>query len=102
MIEIKLEATEKNKNFYILFLTKILTILKLKFSIIFLPKKNSRFALLKSPHVNKKAQEHFETNKFKTLVRIFNKHHNQNFLSLLLLNKPKFIKVQVRKSIPLV
>jgi len=62
MIQIKLISTNSQiKKIYIQYLKKYLPV---KTSIINLPTKKSRISLLKSPHVNKKAQEQFEQKNF--------------------------------------
>ena len=69
----KLKVSTSNKgSLYIL--EKILLTLSPNFKTIFLPKKQKRFVLLKSPHVNKKSKEHFQFLRYQRLYFV-------NFLS---------------------
>jgi len=69
------------KNFLISFLFQATT----SFYIVNLPKIVKKFALLRSPHVNKKAQDHFCLNIFRFFICI---RCNFKFLSQIILNKP--------------
>jgi ribosomal protein S10 len=65
----------------------------------YLTKKKFRISLLKSPHVNKKAKEHFQVIFYRFEILI----HNSNIciLNFLFLNKPKSIssRVSVRRVV---
>lgn len=87
-------------NLYCLFLKKILTKLKITHKIINLPTQNQKINLLKSPHVYKKAWEHFELKKYKKKILINNTNQNFNLTMFLLLkNRLKNLnfKIQIIK-----
>lgn len=66
--------------------------------VIWLPKKKSRIALLKSPHVNKRAKEHFEINNYKANVIILsNSQFEQRYL--MFLKKPAFVQIKTIWSV---
>jgi ribosomal protein S10 len=73
----------------------------IKHSSVKLPHKRKFFTVLKSPHVNKKAMEQFETIEYKILVFI----ETENIILLnklffiVLQNKPKYLKIFIRKII---
>ena len=98
MITLKLKSLDKQSlTKYYLFIKKITSILKINFiKVINLPTKQKRIALLKSPHVNKKAQQHFDLTIFKKFI--YFKDLNKKHLTLLLLNKPKHIKLEIKKE----
>ena len=56
----------KSLDFLISLFNKLFT----KFNVIQLPKKKSKFVVIKSPHVFNKSREHFETIIFKKLVLV--------------------------------
>jgi ribosomal protein S10 len=94
-INIKTIEQQKSKQ-YISFITKILKNLKVFFKIINYPTKIKRLTLLKSPHVNKKAMEHFHLKSNKSSIIIKMKPENHIFFyKILILNKPKFIKMNL-------
>ena len=99
VIELKIKSVDKNIKYYCYFISKLLKNLNIKYNLINLPKKIKRITLLKSPHVNKKAMEHFEIRIYKVLIKISNPNINLKILKLLVLNKPKFIKLSLRKII---
>lgn len=77
---------------YTLYLIKVFNLKRLVFSVNFLPKKRKIITFLKSPHVNKKAQEHFCLIRYKILFNITKSTFlNEEFL----LNKPNSIKVKL-------
>jgi ribosomal protein S10 len=100
-IYVSLKSIEKNIKLYLIFLKKILKQLQINSRIINLPTKKKRISLLKSPHVNKKAIEHFEIKKYKTVLclKLLNTEKEFYFYKFLILNKPKFIKISIRKII---
>jgi len=61
-----------------------------------LPVETKKITLLKSPHVHKKAREQFEVRKFTKLFTIKN-FKTSKYLLFIFLNKPKFIKIKVKK-----
>jgi small subunit ribosomal protein S10 len=81
---------------YLKFLNNILKKLNVVYSFTNLPLKTKKITLLKSPHVHKKSREQFEIQKVKKLITIkyFNKF---KYLLLLFLNKPKFIRIKIKK-----
>jgi small subunit ribosomal protein S10 len=60
-----------------------------------IPPRKKLITLLKSPHVNKKAREQFHFTSYKIVLYI-KVPLTTKLLKLLLLNKPKFIKVTVK------
>lgn len=98
-IIITFKSIEKNFETYFFFIKILLKKLKIEHKTINLPKKKKLITLLKSPHVNKKALEHFEINKYKKILYLRLKNEKLNFYKFLILNKPKFIKINIRKII---
>lgn len=97
MLKIKLKSLNKESiTFYKIFIEKILKLLNISFKYINLPNKKKRITLLKSPHVNKSAREQFQVITYKTLILIRNKIP-LNQLKLIILNKPKTVKVTIKK-----
>jgi ribosomal protein S10 len=91
-------VNSKTINLYSLFLKKILTKFLINFKIVNLPTKKRRINLLKSPHVYKKAWEHFELKKYKKKI-IINNILNQNFnltAFLLLKNRVKNLDLKIK------
>ncbi len=94
--QIKIKSLHKESiNLYTNFLQKILGKIKVKFSIVNLPKKKNRVTLLKSPHVNKSAREQFEIRYYSTLIQL-DSDIEHKILQLLLVNKPKSVSVNVK------
>ena len=58
----------------------------------FFKKKKKRYIFLKSPHVFKKAKEHFEITSYKVLIQL---KTTLNFKELFKLYKPKTIKIKI-------
>ena len=83
-------------NIYLSFLENILKKLNLAYTSTNLPLKTKKITLLKSPHVHKKAREQFEIKKFKKLFTIKNFKISKSLI-FIFLNKPKFIKIKVKK-----
>lgn len=81
---------------YLTFLKNILKKLNIVYTSTNLPLKIKKITLLKSPHVHKKAREQFEIKKFKKLFIIKNLKLSK-YLIFVFLNKPKFIKIKVKK-----
>lgn len=97
MLQIKLKSLNKESIiFYKIFIGKIFNKLKISFNHIDLPNKKKRITLLKSPHVNKSAREQFQITTYKTLILIKDKI-SLNQLKLIVLNKPKTVKISVKK-----
>lgn len=81
-------------TFYCIFLTNLLKKVKLKYSLISLPKKKKKITLLKSPHVHKKAREQFELKLYKKTLFIDN-YNNFLHIKHLLINKPKLLNITI-------
>lgn len=98
---LKLKSLNKLSLLYYIKLVKVLLDkYKIKYSSITFPNKYKKVTFLKSPHVNKKAQEHFQLKIYNHLF-IFNLK-NSIYLKQLLINKPKtvFIKLKfIKKNI---
>lgn len=94
MYKISFQSTSrKSLDLYILFIKTIFRKLNISYSLFDLPQTLKRFALLKSPHVHKKAKEHFELRKYKVIVNV--KHDDTNLIKFLILNKPKSINANL-------
>lgn len=81
---------------YINSISKIINQKSIK--IVWLPKKKSRITLLKSPHVNKRAKEHFEINNYKALL-IFSSNKQFERKNLIFLQKPAFVQIKTIWSV---
>jgi ribosomal protein S10 len=94
-------TNSKYLQYYEIFFKKILIKFDINFKIIKLPIKICRITLLTSPHVNKKAQEHFCSKKYKLIFYIDNFSFNNNLKLLLLIlkNKIKNIKFKIKISL---
>jgi ribosomal protein S10 len=98
-VQLTLQSRENNMDSYITFLKKIFKSIGINFKIVNLPKKRKRITLLKSPHVNKKAWEQFETFRFKKIIRLPHNVLRRDLMKILLINKPKFIELSLRKVV---
>ena len=97
-LNIIIKSTNKGINVYMTFLISILKKLNIKYKYIQIPILRKRLTLTKSPHVNKKAREQFELKIFKKTIIIYSKIKLE-LVKFLILNKPKFIKLNLRKII---
>lgn len=79
------------------FLKKIFNKINIEFTFIATPIKKKRITLLKSPHVYKKAKEQFELRAYSGNFIIFSKLKQNQLLKFIKLNKPKEIKISLRK-----
>jgi len=101
MKKIKLEIKSLSRETllkYKLFVIKFLNLQNLKISSIMMPNKNKKISLLKSPHVNKRAQSQFEMERYKLVISIntyFYKEKLKIIFQKILLNKPKLVVVKV-------
>ena len=96
MIQLSLKSLNKNiLKIYCFYLKKIFNFLKINYSLLYLPTKNSRITLIKSPHVNKKAREQFEI-KFYSLNFNVTCNLDLSLLRLILLNKPSIIQLKLK------
>ena len=94
--KLRLESTNKKcLSLYIKYLINIFFFNKIKFKLFFL-KKKKKITFLKSPHVFKKAKEHFE---FIKHIAVFYFNSNNNITKILLKNKPSTIKVKFVSSL---
>jgi ribosomal protein S10 len=92
-LELKLESVNnKILAIYTKFLLKFLHVRNIEVKVVRLPTITNRITFLKSPHVFKKAKEHFEVKKYK-VVLVFNK--NISYLKTFLLNRPNTIKLKL-------
>lgn len=90
-------------SFYQKFINKFITIfiehfkkfnhLFFKIKITKLPIKSKKFTVLRSPHVNKKSKEQFESNTYKTLINISTKNENQEEFITLFLDYFKYLNI---------
>jgi ribosomal protein S10 len=76
------------------FIKKLLNNLNINHSIFFLPISKKRITLLKSPHVNKKAKEHFFLKEYKAILTL-NISLSKQILNHILLNKPQIISFKL-------
>jgi len=84
----------KSLHLYLWYLKKIFNKLNLQNSIFFLPTIIKKIHLLKSPHVYKKAKEHFEIRTYRKKIVLKSSIQIEK-LKILFLNKPKSIKLIV-------
>jgi len=97
MITIKLKSLNKESlNLYKIFISKILKVFNISYKIANLPIKTKKLTLLKAPHVYKTAREQFIIKNYKTLI-IIKSTIELNKLKLLILNKPKTVKINKKK-----
>ena len=97
-LQLNIRSTNKKINIYLTFLLSIFKKLEIKYKYIKIPLLLKKITLLKSPHVNKKAREQFELKIFKKTIIIYS-NLKLKILKFLILNKPKFIKLKLRKII---
>ena len=97
-LKLNIRSTNKKINIYLTFLLSIFKKLDIKYKYIKIPLLLKKITLLKSPHVNKKAREQFELKIFKKTIIIYS-NLKLKILKFLILNKPKFIKLKLRKII---
>jgi hypothetical protein len=91
---ILISSCQKSLNIYIKFLQTLFNELSIfDFSFFFFSNSRSLITLLKSPHVNKKAKEQFQSKKFKVLVSLPN--NNVKLISYLISNKPRSITLKI-------
>ena len=81
---------------YVHFLKNVLKKANYDASITHLPMKTERITLLKSPHVNKKAKEQFETRTHKVVATFKEITVSSTFLKFIILNKPKQIFAKLK------
>jgi small subunit ribosomal protein S10 len=97
MIKLKIKALDLNSlSKFLSFIKRLFKFIKIKTKQVSFPIKTKRICVLKSPHVNKKAQQHF---KFVVHSQIlFLENLTKKTLTTLILNKPKHIKVEIKKE----
>lgn len=83
---------------YITFLKKLSKNLNFNLKIQMLPKTISKIALYKSPHVYKKAKDHYEIRYYQALLNIDN-ITNINIIKKFLINKPIELMCKVQMVI---
>ena len=97
MVQIKLKSLSKESlGVYNLFIKKILNTLNISFKLINLPNKKKILTLLKSPHVNKSAREQFQIKSYTTSI-IITSQISLERLKIIVLNKPKTVKINIKK-----
>lgn len=57
-------------SIYALYIKKLLTNLNIETTFFFLPTKERKLILLRSPHVNKKSKEHFKIQYFRLVLNV--------------------------------
>lgn len=97
-LKLNIRSTNNKINIYLTFLLSIFKKLDIKYKCIKIPLLSKKITILKSPHVNKKAREQFELKIFKKTIIIYS-NLKLKILKFLILNKPKFIKLKLRKII---
>ena len=90
------DIEEFDLNLYKIFISKILKAFNIPYNVANLPIKTKKLTLLKAPHVYKAAREQFIIKNYKTLI-ILKSTIDLNRLKLLILNKPKTVKINVKK-----
>lgn len=97
-INLRLKSLDSiSLNLYNIFINKILNQNWIKNYICTTTKKIKRITLLKSPHVNKKAQEHFMLKSYQTFISFsISKSIMEKVIILLLNNKSKHIDVFIK------
>ena len=92
-LKIKLESVNsKILSLYTKFIIKILMIGNVDTQIVYLPQKVKRITFLKSPHVFKKAKEHFQLIKNSVVLLC---SVNIQSLKPFLLNRPNTVKIKI-------
>jgi ribosomal protein S10 len=87
-------SSQKSLNVYIKYLKLTFKIWNIQPSIFYLPTNIKRICLLKSPHVNKKAKEHFEIRNYRRIIS-FESTSEFESLTYLIANKPKTIDLKM-------
>lgn len=89
---------KKILELYCLFLKKIFKTLEIKINFINIPSRTQKISLLKSPHVYKKAFEHFNLKKYKKICFIKNCKNLQqkSIIFALMQNKVKNLKTKIK------
>jgi len=80
-------------DLYSVFLKTLLIKAKVSYSFSHLPKTIKRYTLLKSPHVYKKAKEHFELRTYTATLNFSTL--SSSLIKLILSNKPKSINIKL-------
>lgn len=87
-------SSQKALNVYIKYLKLIFKSWNIRLSVSSFPIKIKRISLLKSPHVNKKAKEHFEIRNYRFVI-YFKTSLDMDCLIALISNKSKTINVKL-------
>ena len=102
MKQIKLEIKSLNKEIifkYKKFLINFLNLQNLKPSYIIMPTTEKNISLLKSTHINKKAQSQFELKTYKLIFTINTYFYTEKINSIIqkiLFNKPKLVIIKFK------
>jgi ribosomal protein S10 len=87
------KTTLKAYAFFLVYMLE--NFFNIKYLMVRLPLKKKKITLLKSPHVYKKAKEHFEIHYFKTIFLIKMSDIHIRFIKYLVLNKPKSLNLKL-------
>lgn len=98
ILQLNIKSINKGVHIYCNLIIKLLKRLKINFKYTNVPTTTKKITLLKSPHVNKKAREQFEIKRYKSVLFIHKKKEVE-LLKFLILNKPKFVKLTLRRII---
>jgi ribosomal protein S10 len=96
ILYLKIKSLDKlSLKLYSIFLKSVMLKLKIETAVFKnLPKKKKRISILKSPHVDKKAQEQFEVRIYKGVLKVNTNYSNMiHLIRFLAVNKPKNIKI---------
>ena len=96
--QIKINSIHKQTlTLYITFLQKLFKKANIDYTTVCLPTTIKRITLLKSPHVYKKAREQFELHTYRAILNILSTM-DSNFFKILVINKPKNLKLKIKKN----
>ena len=87
-------SSQKSLIVYIKYLKFVFKLWNIRPSVASLPIKIKRISLLKSPHVNKKAKEHFEIRNYRFVIS-FKTSLEMDSLNALISNKSKTIDLKL-------
>jgi len=92
--KIKIKTVNKGcLKVYLNFLLKTFKYYNIKFKYIFLPKKTKKLIFLKSPHVFKKAKEHFKFTEYSVFL-IFKVKNLNSLKNFVYFYKPTTLKIK--------
>lgn len=95
--QLKIESvSQKSLKLYKIYLQTLFKLKKIEAFFVNLPIYKKKFTFLKSPHVNKKAKEHFSLYKYK-LICIFYNTKEQKYQNIFYY-KPTSLKIKIIKE----